>query len=346
MTALDRSIAPADRAHRFLADEARWSWLEVAFWIFAFGLAFFFRSSHLLFAEIAILALFAVSLDLILGYAGIVSLGHAAFFGLGAYTVGILARSGFGDPILGLGAAAVTAGILGFVTSFLVLRGSDLTRLMITLGVASLLYETANKLDWLTGGADGLQGMTIDPILGRFSFDLYGTTAYVYALTVLFLVVLCLRVVVHSPFGHALRAIRDNRLRARAIGIPVNRRLVAVYTLAAVVAGLAGALLAQTSGFASLDVLDFHRSADVMLVLVIGGTGRLYGGILGAIVFRLAQDGIASITPQYWQFWIGLGLVILVLVGRDRLDVVARRLVARVLPGLASPGLGSKEAAR
>ena len=341
MTDTTRHTAAVDRAHRFLADEARWSWLEIAFWIVAFALAFGFKSSHLLFAEIAILALFAVSLDLILGYAGIVSLGHAAFFGLGAYTVGILARNGMGDPLMGLGAAAVTAAILGFVTSFLVLRGTDLTRLMITLGVASLLYETANKLDWLTGGADGLQGMVIEPIFGRFAFDLYGTTAYVYALSVLFVVVLGLRVLVHSPFGHALRAIRDNRLRARAIGIPVNRRLISIYTLAAMIAGIAGALLAQTSGFASLDVLDFHRSADVMLVLVIGGTGRLYGGILGAIVFRLAQDGIATITPQYWQFWIGMGLVALVLIGRDRLDVIARQLVARVLPRRAE-----KEAAR
>ena len=341
MTDTSRHTAAVERAHRFLADEARWSWLEIGFWIVAFALAFGFKSSHLLFAEIAILALFAVSLDLILGYAGIVSLGHAAFFGLGAYTVGILARNGMGDPLMGLGAAAVTAAILGFVTSFLVLRGTDLTRLMITLGVASLLYETANKLDWLTGGADGLQGMEIKPIFGTFAFDLYGTTAYVYALSVLFVVVLGLRVLVHSPFGHALRAIRDNSLRARAIGIPVNRRLISIYTLAATIAGIAGALLAQTSGFASLDVLDFHRSADVMLVLVIGGTGRLYGGILGAIVFRLAQDGIATITPQYWQFWIGMGLVALVLIGRDRLDVIARQLVARVLPRRAE-----KEAAR
>lgn len=337
-TTTERSVT---RAAAFLKSEARWSWLEIGFWIAAFGLAFVFRSNHLLFAEIAILALFAVSLDLILGYAGIVSLGHAAFFGLGAYTVGIMARNGWGDPLTGLAAAGVTAGILGFLTSFLVLRGSDLTRLMITLGVASLLHETANKLDWLTGGADGLQGMMVGPVLGHFTFDLYGTTAFVYALSVLFVVVLGLRVLVHSPFGHALRAIRDNPLRARAIGIPVNRRLIAIYTLAAVIAGFAGALLAQTSGFASLDVLEFHRSADVMLVLVIGGSGRLYGGILGAIVFRLAQDGIATLTPQYWQFWIGLGLVALVLAGRDRLETVGRRVVGRALPWLAT-----KEAAR
>lgn len=328
----------AEIARRFLAGEARWSIFEIGFWIAAFALTFFLRSNHLLFAEIAILALFAVSLDLILGYAGIVSLGHAAFFGLGAYAVGLLARAGHGDPLLGLTAASAIAAAVGFLTSFLVLRGADLTRLMITLGVASLLYETANKLDWLTGGADGLQGMTIEPIFGTFAFDLYGTTAYVWSLSILFVVFLLLRRIVHSPYGHALRAIRDNGLRARAVGIPVGRRLVAVYTLAAAIAGVAGGLAAQTAGFASLDVFDFHRSAEVMLVLVIGGSGRLWGGIVGAIVFRFAQDTLSAMTPEYWQFWIGLGLVALVLVGRDRLDTWARAIVARVRPGRGAEG--------
>jgi branched-chain amino acid transport system permease protein len=324
-------------AKAFLGAQSRVRPLEIAFWLVAFAALFVGRSHHLLLAEITILALFAVSLDLILGYAGIVSLGHAAFFGLGAYAAGILAQSGHGDPLSGLVAAAGVAAVAGFVSSFLVLRGADLTRLMITLGVASLLYEAANKMDWLTGGADGLQGIMIAPLLGRFDFDLYGTTAFAYALGVLFVVMLALRVVVHSPFGHALRAIRDNRLRARAVGIPVERRLVAVYTLSAAIAGLAGALSCQTTAFVSLDVLDFHRSAEVLLVLVIGGSGRLYGAIVGAVVFRFAQDVLSAMTPQYWQFWVGLGLVILVLIGRDRLDDLGRRLVARVLPARRSP---------
>ena len=324
-------------AKAFLGAQSRVRPLEIAFWLLAFAALFVGRSHHLLLAEITILALFAVSLDLILGYAGIVSLGHAAFFGLGAYAAGILAQSGHGDPLSGLVVAAGVAAVAGFVSSFLVLRGADLTRLMITLGVASLLYEAANKMDWLTGGADGLQGIMIAPLLGRFDFDLYGTTAFAYALGVLFVVMLALRVVVHSPFGHALRAIRDNRLRARAVGIPVERRLVAVYTLSAAIAGLAGALSCQTTAFVSLDVLDFHRSAEVLLVLVIGGSGRLYGAIVGAVVFRFAQDVLSAMTPQYWQFWVGLGLVILVLIGRDRLDDLGRRLVARVLPARRSP---------
>jgi branched-chain amino acid transport system permease protein len=181
------------------------------------------------------------------------------------------------------------------------------------------LMELANKLDWLTGGADGLQGVVMGPLLGRFEFDLYGRTAAFYSLTVLLLLFLLARRLVHSPLGATLKAIRDNRLRAGAIGIPVHGRIVVAYTVAAALAGAAGALLAQTTGFASLDVFEFHRSADVMLILIIGGTGWLYGGVMGAIVFKLMHDMLSSITPQYWTFWLGLFLVVLVLVGRERL---------------------------
>jgi branched-chain amino acid transport system permease protein len=233
------------------------------------------------------------------------------------------------DPLLGLGAAAIAAAILGFATSFLVLRGSDLTKLMVTLGVALVLGEIANQASWLTGGADGLQGITMGPILGLFEFDIFGTTAYAYSLTVTFLLFVLARRIVASPFGLSLRSIRDNPLRARAVGIPVNRRLVAVYTLAAAYAGVAGALLAQTTQFVSLDVLAFHRSADVMLVLVIGGVGYLYGGLIGAVVFKVLQDILSAWTPQYWQFWIGLILVVLVLAGRERLTERVRALWPR-----------------
>jgi len=309
----------ADYVSTTLTRRGRWGVGEILFWLIAAATLYFLPERHLILNEIAIIGLFALSLDLILGYAGIVSLGHAAFFGLGAYTAGILAREGLADPLLGLGAAAIAAAILGFVTSFLVLRGSDLTKLMVTLGVALILGEIANQASWLTGGADGLQGITMGPILGLFEFDIFGTTAYAYSLTVTFLLFILARRIVVSPYGLSLRSIRDNPLKARAIGIPVNRRLVAIYTLAAAYAGVAGALLAQTTQFVSLDVLAFHRSADVMLVLVIGGVGYLYGGLIGAIVFKVLQDVISAWTPQYWQFWIGLILVIIVLAGRERL---------------------------
>ena len=298
---------------------ARWAWWEYALWAVLLASPWVLQSRALLINEIAIVALFAVSLDLILGFTGIVSLGHAAFFGMGAYAAALFAKLVMPDPLVGLAVAIGVSTLLGAVCSMTIIRGSDLTRLMVTLGVGLILAELANKLDWLTGGADGLQGVVMGPLLGQFEFDLYGQTSAAYSLGVLLLLFVLARHLVNSPFGATLKAIRDNRLRAMAIGIPVTQRIAVVYTIAAGMAGAAGGLLAQTSGFASLDVFEFHRSADVMLVLVVGGTGWLYGGVAGALVFTLLQNFISSITPQYWTFWIGLFLVVLVLVGRERL---------------------------
>ncbi|WP_255407031.1 branched-chain amino acid ABC transporter permease [Rhodoferax sp. OV413] len=306
-------------AHNLLLKGGRWKPWEYALWLLALASPWLLASHALIINEIAIVALFALSLDLILGYTGIVSLGHAAFFGMGAYSAALLAKFVMPDPLVGLVVGIATATLLGALCSATILRGTDLTRLMVTLGVGLILMELANKLDWLTGGADGLQGVVLGPVLGQFEFDLMGRTAAWYSLSVLLLLFVLARRLVHSPFGATLKAIRDNRLRAMAIGIPVSQRLVVVYTIAAGMAGAAGALLAQTSGFASLDLFEFHRSADVMLILVVGGVGWLYGGVLGAIVFKLMQDALSSITPQYWTFWIGLFLVVLVLVGRERL---------------------------
>jgi branched-chain amino acid transport system permease protein len=311
----------ADEVSAYLARRARWSPLEIAFWVFAFATIWLFPNKHLILTETAILALFALSLDLILGYAGIISLGQAAFFGLAGYFSGLVAKHGIiNEPVLALIASGLVAAALGFVTSFLVLRGSDLTRLMVTLGVALMLGELANRFSNITGGADGLQGVTIEPILGRFRFDMFGHTGYVYCLVVLFVCFLLARRVVYSPFGLSLRSLKGNPLRASAIGIPVNRRLIAIYTLSAGLAGLAGALLTQTTAFCSLDVLSLERSADLLLVLIIGGTGYLYGGLIGAVIYKFLQDWIASLTPQYWQFWIGFVLVVLVLIGRERIE--------------------------
>ena len=292
---------------------------EPVLWLLALSSPFWLQSHALLINEIAIVALFAISLDLVLGYSGIVSLGHAAFFGMGAYTAALFAKLVMPDPLVGLVVAVLVSVLLGAACSLTILRGSDLTRLMVTLGVALILLELANKLDWLTGGADGLQGVVMGPLLGRFDFDLSGRTAACYSLLVVLALFVLARRLAHSPFGATLMAIRDNRLRAMAIGIPVARCLSVMYAVAAAVAGAAGALLAQTTGFASLDLFALDRSADVLLILVIGGTGWLYGGIAGAVVFKLLHDVISSITPQYWTFWIGLFLVVLMLVGRETL---------------------------
>jgi branched-chain amino acid transport system permease protein len=338
--------AAADNVSRYLKSRARWSPLEIAFWVFAFATIWLFPGKYLILKDTAILALFALSLDLILGYAGIISLGQAAFFGFAGYFAGLIAKYGIvNEPVIALVLSGLVAAGLGFVTSFLVLRGSDLTRLMVTLGVSLMLGEVANRYSDLTGGADGLQGVEIAPLLGRFRFDLYGHNGYVYCLSVLFVCFVLARRIVYSPFGLSLRSLKGNPLRASAIGIPVKWRLVAIYTISAGFAGIAGGLLTQTTAFCSLDVFSLERSADLLLVLIIGGTGYLYGGLIGAVIYKFLQDWIANLTPQYWQFWIGLVLVTLVLIGRDRMQswidtmrVSASRLGARLLPRSAALG--------
>jgi branched-chain amino acid transport system permease protein len=287
----------------------RWGRSEVVFWI-ALAAVFVVFPKNLLFAsQILITGLFALSLDLILGYAGIVTLGHAAFFGLGAYTAGLLARHGWHDPTLGLAAAASVAALAGWLTSFLVLRGNDLARLMITLGIGLLLYEAANRATGITGGVDGLQGVEVGPVLGLFRFDLLGRTAYGYVLVVTFALFVLVRALMVSPYGLSLRCIRENPVRAEAIGVPIRARLTNVYTFSALIAGVAGALLTQTTQFVGIDTLGFQRSADLLIMLIVGGTATLYGGFVGAAVFLVAQDRLANLNPEHWLFWLGLLLI-------------------------------------
>jgi branched-chain amino acid transport system permease protein len=293
--------------------DARWSRIEIAFWLLPVAAFFLLPGQLVLGSQILIVALFALSLDLILGYAGIVSLGHAAFFGIGAYTAGLLAVHGWGEPFSGLLIAGATAALAGWLSSFLVVRGGDLTRLMVTLGIGLLLYEAANKAAFVTGGVDGLYGVTMWKLLGIFPFDLNGRAAYLYSLAVLFLLFVLMRRLVHSPFGLSLRGIREGGRRMPAIGAPVRRHQVQIYTIAAAVAGIAGALLAQTTQFVGLDVLGFPRSAELLIMLVLGGAGMLYGALVGAAAFMIAQDWLSGLNPVYWQFWIGLLLVLVVL---------------------------------
>ena len=312
------SVNTVREAIAALKKKRAWHWLEYVFWLAAAASIFLLPSQHALLTQIAIWSLFALSLDLLLGYAGIVSLGHAAYFGFGAYVAALFAINFYGEPVTGLLVAGVAAGLLGLITSLLVLRGTDLTRLMVTLGIALVMYEIANQMSWLTGGADGLTGMPVNPVLGVFPIYFITTNSYVYVLVVLFILLVIAKRIVHSPFGYSLRAIKGNPLRASSIGIPNNLRLIAVYTVAAAYAGVAGALLAQTTPVVSLTYIDFQRSADVLLMLIIGGTGYLYGGIVGSALFLVAQKFIGNVTPQYWEFWIGFALVVIALFARDR----------------------------
>jgi branched-chain amino acid transport system permease protein len=293
-------------------EKVRWRPLEVVFWLCAL-LPFVVTPNYLsLASQIAITALFALSLDLILGYAGIVSLGHAAFFGVGAYTAGLLSKHYWGEPVSGLLVAALAAGVVGYATSHIIVRFRHLALIMLTLGFGLLLHEAANSAHWLTGGADGLQGVKVGTLFG-FKFDMFGRTAYAYSLVVLFLCFLAARRIIHAPFGLALRGIRENATRMPAIGAPSRAHLRKAYTLSAVMAGIAGALLTHTTSTVSLETLSFGRSADVLVILILGGAGRLYGGIVGAVIYMVARDQFSGINPQYWYFWIGLLLVLVVM---------------------------------
>ncbi len=289
---------------------------EVAFWV-ALASCFFFLPDRLtLMSQILIFGLFAVSLDMALGYAGILTVGHAAFFGAGAYAAGLLAKHGWSEPISGLFAAMGVCAALGYALSYLIVRGADLTRLMITIGVCVLLAELVNRLSGITGGTDGLQGMEVQPLLGLFEFDLFGKTAFVYTFVVVLAMFLLARLVLRSPFGLALRGIHDSRKRMLAIGSPVEARLRMAYAISAALAGVAGALLAQTTQFVGIESISFNRSAEVLIILVLGGTGRLYGGMVGAIVYMLVHDWFADMNPEYWMFWLGIFLIAAVMLGR------------------------------
>jgi branched-chain amino acid transport system permease protein len=307
------TIAGQANPVQYLQAQNRWRWSEIAFWL-ATLLPFVLTPSYLVLAsQIAITALFVLSLDLILGFSGIVSLGHAAYFGIGAYTAGLISKYGWGEPLTGLVAAAIVAGLFGYLTSFIIARFRHLALIMITLGIGLVLQEAANSASWLTGGFDGLQGIHTWPLFGKIRFDLYGYTAYSYALGGLFLIFLVARRLIHSPFGLALRGIRENGLRMPAIGASVHAHIQTIYTIAAIIAGIAGALLAQTTETVSLEALGFQRSADVLVMLILGGTGRLYGGLIGAAVYMVARDQFSGINPQYWYFWIGLLLISVVM---------------------------------
>lgn len=308
------TTGPASGPYDYLKAQSRWRVIETAFWLCALLPYFLFPNYLVLASQIAITALFALSLDLILGYAGIVSLGHAAFFGLGAYTAGIASKHGWGEPISGLVLGGAMAALVGYATSFIISRFRHLTLIMITLGLGLLLHEAANSAHFLTGGADGLQGVKTWKLLGYFSFDLWGRTAYAYSLAVLFLGFLLARRITNSPFGLSLRGIRENAVRMPAIGAPSRAHIRKIYTISAAMAGVAGALLAQTTETVALEVLSFQRSADTLVMLVLGGAGMLYGGLVGSAIFMIARDQFSGINPQYWYFWIGLLLVFVVMV--------------------------------
>jgi len=304
---------------------------ELLPWLVGVACFFVFPDYLQLGSQVLIMVLFALSLDMILGYAGIVSLGHAALFGTGAYTAGILsAHLGWNEPLTGLLIAGLASGVVGFVSGAVILRTRGLTLLMLTMAITILFQEFANQQERWTGGDDGLQGVAMDPLLGLFEFDLFGNTAYVYCLVVFLVVFLTARTIIQSSFGQALKGIRENERRMFAIGSPVYAQTLRIYTMSAVMAGIAGALLAQTTEFVALDVLSFERSGDVLIMLILGGTGRLYGAFVGAPMYMILQDQLAQLSPEYWLFGVGLLLITTVLYAPEGLLGVGERIRHRV----------------
>jgi branched-chain amino acid transport system permease protein len=316
--------APRARALEFMGRRHRFHLGEALPWILMIAAFFLFPDRVTFGTQVLIAIMFTLSLDLILGYAGIVTLGHAAFFGIGAYTVALLsARLHWGEPISALLAGALLAALAGFVSGWFLLRYRGLTLLMLTLATAILVQELGNYRSDITGGYDGVPGMEMWPLLGLFENDLFGRTYYIYVAILLLLIFYVIRRIVYSPFGQALTGIRENVRRMHAIGSPVHRRLVASYTLAAAIAGAAGALFAQSTAYATLGVFDFDNSAKVMVMLILGGAGRLYGAFVGAPIYMILEDNLAKLSPAFWQFGIGLLLVLTVLFARRGLLGIA-----------------------
>ena len=331
MTDSVSSGSPVDRKAVIdaFARRHRFKWYEAIPWIAALAAYFVFDSYHALGAQIFATILFALSLDLLIGFAGIVTLGHAAFFGVGAYAAGIMAANGWQEPLSQLVVAAGAASVVGFASGLIVLRTAGLTLLMQTLVVAALLQELANKWSTVTGGSDGLLGMKIDPVFGLFRFDLFGDTAYVYCLAVLFIGWLIARNIVYSSFGRSLTGIRENTNRMHAIGAPVEGRKIAIYTISAALAGVAGALIAQTTALVGLNTLALSKSGELIIMLVIGGVGQLYGAFIGVPLYMIAQDRFSQIDPIFWYFWIGLFMIFVVVFARGGVLGVGGRFLDR-----------------
>ena len=305
------------RAASFLVRRDRFRIAEALPWLIAVAAYFAFPNQMVLGSQTLIMVLFALSLDLILGYAGIVTLGHAAYFGVGAYTAALLVTDlHWSEPISGLVCAAIVAAIAGFLSGWLLLRYRGLALLVLTLSTTIMLQQLGNLFRDFTGGYDGIPSINIAPLFGWFDYDLYGHTYYLYCLGVLLVTFYVVRRIVYSPFGQALVGIRENVGRMHALGSPVHWRLVVAYTISAGVAGIAGALFAHTNTLVTLGVFDFDQSAAVLMMLILGGAGWLYGAFIGAALYMVLQNELAKLSPAFWQFGIGLILVAVVLLAR------------------------------
>lgn len=299
----------------------------------ALAIYFVFPDQLPLATRIAVIAIFVMSLDLVVGYGGLATLGHAAMFGTGAYAAGIFALHISGDPLLGLAVGAGAGAAVAALSGAFLLRYDGLSFLMLSIAVSQILESVASKLrDW-TGGDDGLSGFNVKPLLGVAPFDMVGRTGFVYCAVALIASLFLMRQLMGSPFGLACLGIHQNRLRMQAIGANVRGQLLKLYAIAGSFAGIAGALSAQVNQIVGLDSLGFNLSAEALVMLVLGGAGNLFGAIAGAALFTTIHHFASAMNPYHWLFVIGGLLVLVVLVPPHRLLAPLQRRIATLRGG-------------
>jgi len=265
--------------------------------------------------KVMILAIFALSLDLLVGCTGLVSFGHAAYYGIGAYTLGLLApKYEAANLWLTLPAAVAVAGVAALAVGVFVVRVKGIYFIMVTLAFAQMFYFVFHDTKF-GRGSDGIS-MNFKPVAaigGTTPFDL-GNAAHVYyfVLVLMLAVFAFLRTVLRSPFGRALMGIRSNEHRMRSLGFPVYRYKLASFTLAGALAGLAGYLSALQFGFVNPELLSWHQSGNVLLMLIMGGLGSLYGAVIGAFAFVAMEEIFQSLT-RHWQLLLGGAIVLIVI---------------------------------
>ncbi|MBX5215580.1 MULTISPECIES: branched-chain amino acid ABC transporter permease [unclassified Rhizobium] len=276
------------------------------------------------------IALLVLSLDLVTGYCGVATLGHAALFGSGAYAAGILsAHYGINDPLLMMLAGITGGAVAGLLCGAIILRAHGLPQLVLSIALIHLFHEFANKASSWTGGSDGLSGIAPDPIFGIFEFDLYGHTAFFFGTTLLVIVFMLLRLLVRSPFGMLCRGIRQDPLRIRAMGGSPKAALIKMYVISGAVAGVGGALNAISTQVVGLDSLSFTQSAEALVMLVLGGTGSLFGALSGTVIFMFFEDYVSAANPFHWLTMVGALLIAVVLFAPKGLYGTAAALIGR-----------------
>lgn len=292
------------------------------YWLFPDNLAFLTR--------VISVALLVLSLDLIVGYCGVASLGQGALYGAGAYAAGIACVHGIADPVLLILIGAGAGAVMGLLMGAIMLRAHGLPQLVLSIAIVQLLHEAANKASSITGGSDGLSGMSPAPLFGLFEFDLWGRSAYLFGLGLLLIVFAVLRFVTRSPFGMVCRGLKEDPLRVSALGIYAFPVLLKMFVISGAVAGMGGALAAIATQVVGLDSVSFEISANALVMLVLGGIGHLYGALIGTVIFMALEHIVAAINPFHWMTLVGAVLIAIVLFAprglSGTLDELARLL--------------------